>query len=79
VKCGAEQLDYVYAAAAVLEPQERESFLRSVASRLEGEPAPTPKQVRRAVCFILEARHGIAVGRHALVALEMHPAKRKGR
>jgi hypothetical protein len=75
MRCDAEQLDYVYRAAALLTPQEREAFMRSVRSRLAGEQA-TPKQVRQACVFILEARHGVAIGWHVL---EMQPAKQKGR
>jgi hypothetical protein len=72
VTCDAEQLDLIYRAAALLTPQERANFMRAVASRLEGH---TP--VARAVRFILEARHGIAVGRHVLAPVEMQPRPAK--
>ena len=62
------KLDLIYRTAALLTPQERDAFMRAVASRLEGH---TP--VARAVRFILEARHGIAVGRHVLAPVEMQP------
>jgi hypothetical protein len=62
----AEQLDYIYAAAALLEPGERQQFLPSISLRLADESAPTAKQVRQAVRFILEVRHGIAIGRRVL-------------
>jgi hypothetical protein len=66
VKCDAEHLDYIYRAAALLTPPERDAFVRAVASQLCGERAPTAKEVSRAVRFVLEVRHGIAIGRRVL-------------
>jgi hypothetical protein len=63
--CDSEQLNLIYRAAVLLTPPEREAFMRAVASRLEGH-TPTAKEVERAVRFILEVRHGIAVGRRVL-------------
>jgi hypothetical protein len=46
----AEAEEYLHRAAALLaSPEERQQFLRSVASRLAGGHAPTAEDVRRAV------------------------------
>jgi hypothetical protein len=64
VKSAANQL--VRRAVALLEtPEERQRFVRAVTSRLQGT-APTVKELRRAIYFVLETQHGIAVGRRAL-------------
>jgi hypothetical protein len=62
-----EQLWQVTKAAALLDPNVRGNFLRSLASRLEGVSRPSNRQIDGALCAAL-AQYGVAAGRGVLGA-----------
>lgn len=59
------QLDLILRAAALLPTHRRDTFLRSVASRLSDNAHPNDNEVEAAVNFILSFR-GVACGRVVL-------------
>jgi hypothetical protein len=55
-----QQLKLVTDAAALVLPQHRDAFLRSIALRLEGHERPSDDQLAAALTFVLSGR-GISV------------------
>jgi hypothetical protein len=53
-----QQLELVTRAAALLPPQHRDTFLRSIANRVGNVATPTDHDIREAIDFILGCRIG---------------------
>ena len=68
-----EQMDFVTRAAAMLPPQQRDSFLRSIANRLADVARPTNFDVRHGDRF----RHRLRIGGGSRAFLSNHRNKRK--
>jgi hypothetical protein len=62
-----DQLWQVTKAVALLNPNVRDNFLRSLASKLEGVSRPSNRQFDMALCAAL-AQYGVAAGRGVLDA-----------